>query len=746
MISRLRFENINFAHANMRNSVNLIKCICPHYSFSIFLLCLFLFMGISVFAQQTASRYVGESATFSAPNPPVSKAAIYQTAWSSSHKSVKVEKYMGLGCKATITEYFTDRAEIRCDYYYYWYDNYGYQHTNHATTYCYLTCKAVECRLSTYSMTLSPGESKQISYTLSPSISPTPTVRFFSNNYLVADVSNNGVVMAKGPGSCTITVNNSAGPDATCKVVVRDINPTSIYLSSPGRIKINQTVKLTPELSPSNASTTFSWSSSNSGIASVDNYGNVTGKAEGSARITVRTANNLSASCDVEVYKPVPSQIKLNKTSLRMAVGASESLTYDVTPSDAIYTVSWESDAPQIASVSSTGRVEAKNPGTARITVTTDNRKSSVCQVTVAPEPSSISVSPKELELVVGRTKKLSYSLSPSDALTRSVAWSSSEPSVASIDQNGAVTARKPGQAVLTATTANGISASCSLTVPIPLFQLFLWTKDGLKTGYLSTDEPEFSMVDDVVRFRTKQLTLDIQQEDFDKFTLEQVLPEHPKEIALPEEMKLGLGQSKQLSYALTPNDAEAKVTWLNDNPEVVDVSKSGQVSGLKVGTARIMAQTSNGLRAECRVTVPEPHHCFYVWLRSGAVHKFELEEKPQVTFGQEHFTLTSAKTTVTYDAANVLRFTLQDAAVEDIPTDIIEPETPRTNASYQSGELTIQSEKPFAAVRIYDVSGRIVETLQTNAQGSLTVSLSSYSTGIYIIKSEQTTLKIQKR
>lgn len=653
---------------------------------------------------------------------------------------------MGTGYKVTVTEYFTDRAQIQCDYYYTIYRNgKPIGSPQRATTYYYVTCRAVECRLNASSLTLSPGECYQLFYTLSPSISHTPTVRFISSNYRVAEVSDNGVVIAVGPGQCTITAENSAGPNATCQVNVRNVDPTNVSLSSPSPIYIGQTITLVPELYPDNAQTTFTWSSSNTSVAVVNGSGAVTGKAEGTARITVRTGNNLSASCDVSVYKPVPSSISLNKSSLRLPVGFSEMLTYSVSPSYAIYTVSWESDAPGVVSVSN-GRVEAKSSGTATIKVTTDNGKTATCRVTVPPEPAAVKLTPAELELIIGRKKQLSYALTPSDAATRSVTWQSSDPKVASVSSSGEVTALRPGQTKITATTANGVVGSCELTVPMPLFQLFVWTKEGIKTGYLSTDEPEFSLEDDIVHFRTKRLTLNIHRDTLDKFTLEQVLPEHPKSIDMPKDMMLALGASQQLSITLTPTDAQTTMTWFNDAPDVVSVSQAGFVKALKVGEAHLMVQTSNGLRVRCKVTVPEPRLRFYVWLRDGQVHGFDIEEKPEVTLGETVFSLSADGNRVEYVASDVVRFTLQDAAVSDPETAVVQPRVePVARPRFSDGALTVDGGRPNTPVCVYDATGRQVLRQSTDSRGNLLIPLASLRAGVYIISTGQTTFKIQK-
>lgn len=554
---------------------------------------------------------------------------------------------------------------------------------------------------------------------------------------------NDGFLRMLSPGTATVTATAVNGVSASCRVTVEKVDPISISLATPDPIYIGQMYTLEPELYPENAQTVLTWKSDNSQVASVSSNGIVTGKSVGNARIIVTTDNNKTASCNVEVYKPVPSRIELNKSTLRLPVGGKESLSYNVTPSYAIYSVTWESDAPDIVSVNN-GNLEARSPGVANISVVTDNGKKSVCKVTVPPEPTAVSVKPSELELIMGRSKTLTYSFTPADAATLNLSWQSSDPKVATVSQQGVVSALRPGKSTLTATTRNGVVGKCELTVPVPLFQLFVWTKAGIKTGYLSTDEPQFNVEGDMVHFTTKHLTMDIHRDTLDKFTLEQVLPEHPKAVVMPEEMLLGLGTSVQLEYKLTPVDAQTSLKWFNDNPEVVSVTQGGLVSGLKVGEANLMVQTSNGLRASCHIIVPEPRLCFYVWLRNGEVHRYDLEDKPEVKLGETIFTLTTTKQTLEYQAADILRFTLQDAAIDD-PDGITVPEK-MDDVQFREGSLLLAGCAPLSSVRIYDTAGRLIQTAKADAEGNLSLSLASLRAGIYIISTEKSIIKIQKR
>ena len=550
-------------------------------------------------------------------------------------------------------------------------------------------------------LTIDVGEYRHLNATVSPSTAD-QTVTWRSNSGAVEVGSSSGRVFGNYSGSATITATTSNGLTASCYVTVRKVDPISVSISSPAPIKIGQTVSIRPQLYPENASTTFNWSSNASSIASVDNNGNVTGHSEGTAIITVSTSNGKSASCEVQVYKPVPSSISFSSSNIKIPVGDTKTLSYSVQPSDAIYSVKWSSEDRSIAEVNN-GVVTAKKPGSTYVVVTTDNGKSDKCLVTVPPQPSEIIILPKEVELLMGRNKQLSYTLKPEGAMARTLTWSTSDYAVASIDQNGKVIARKPGNTTITLTADNGCVGRCNLTVPEPVYQLFLWTKNGYKTGYLSTDEPEFSYSDEVIHFRTKNMSLKVAKDDFDKFTIEQVLPEHPTSITMPSEMMVGLNRSKSISYVMNPVNAETQLTWFNTEPTVVDVTQSGIVKGLQVGTSLVTLQTSNGLRAQCIVTVPEPKWIFFIWLRNGGKVGYGIDEKPEVTLGDSTFNLVTSNLSVQYLAEQVLQFTLEDAAIvthEDINQDS-HVDTQDVLGIYEF----IRTSKPVTPSTVYDVN-----------------------------------------
>lgn len=519
--------------------------------------------------------------------------------------------------------------------------------------------------VSPSNLSLDVGDQGYVYANVSPS-SANQSVTWESSDYGVVDVNSSGHYLARGSGSAYITATTVNGKSASCYVYVNSVQPTSISVTpSRAQVAIGETRTFSYTLSPTTASSKVTWSCYPQSIATVNSStGAVTGKAEGTATVTATTANGLSASSEVTVYKALPSQIKLSKTTATMLVGDSERLSYTIEPSYAIYTVAWASSREDVVQVSQTGQITAVGSGTATVTVTTDNGKSSSCAVTVPPQPTGLTLSTESLSIIMGRTVKLTYTLQPTNARARSVVWQSSDPQVCAVTQNGSLSALKPGEATITATTDNGCSASCLVTVPMPLYQLFVWHKNGEKDGYLSTDHPEFSLQGDAVHFHTDRLTIDIPRDDLDCFTLEQVLPEHPTGITMPSSLLVGYKRTARIPYALTPADAQTTLTWFNSAPDVASVSADGIVSALQPGETMLKVQTSNGLRASCIVTVPVPRYRLVVWTSDGRKTVYDFADKPEITISGTVFIVASHTKTLEYEATDISKFTLEDASI----------------------------------------------------------------------------------
>lgn len=153
------------------------------------------------------------------------------------------------------------------------------------------------------------------------------------------------------------------------------------------------TAKLTATISPTEhiSSDKITWSSSNTNVATVNDIGVVTAKANGSATIIAKAVNGKTASCKVTVqYKTeIPiTAVKLNTTNLTLNKGKTSTLVATITPSNTTQskTITWSSSNTNIATVSSTGVVTAKASGTATITAKTSNGKTATCKIIVPKE------------------------------------------------------------------------------------------------------------------------------------------------------------------------------------------------------------------------------------------------------------------------------------------------------------------------------------------------------------------------
>ena len=168
--------------------------------------------------------------------------------------------------------------------------------------------------------------------------------------------------------------------------------------------------------------------------------------------------------------KEVPiTAINLSQDKLLLEKGTTQTLVATILPEDATdKTVNWSSSDASVASVDQDGRVTAHENGKAQITARAGG-VSAYCDVEVVTKVSSISLDKTTLVMEKGTTEALVATVLPEDATDKTVNWSSSDASVASVDQEGRVTANAVGEAKIKVSTPDGkITAICHLTVITP--------------------------------------------------------------------------------------------------------------------------------------------------------------------------------------------------------------------------------------------------------------------------------------
>lgn len=166
------------------------------------------------------------------------------------------------------------------------------------------------------------------------------------------------------------------------------VDVTGVTLSKTAlELDIGGSYTLVETVLPSDASNkNVSWTSSNTSVATVSSYGSVKAVASGKSTITVTTKDGgFKATCEVTVKQIAVTGVSISKTSISIEEGKTYTLTASVTPSNAgNRNVTWSSDNASVATVSSSGVVTGVKPGTATITVTTnDGGFKATCAVTV---------------------------------------------------------------------------------------------------------------------------------------------------------------------------------------------------------------------------------------------------------------------------------------------------------------------------------------------------------------------------
>ena len=313
-------------------------------------------------------------------------------------------------------------------------------------------------------------------------------------------------------------------------------------------LKPSESRKLIATILPKNASNkNVTWSSSNESIAEVDENGNVTAKDVGNVDITVTTEDGgYTDFCKVIVEGDIPVKgVTLDKNYLFLRPSESYQLTATVLPENATNKkVTWKSNDESVATVDQNGNVTAKTQGNATITVTSwDGNKESSCKVTVGSIPvQDVTLDKDRLELIEGEVAKLTATVLPENATNKNVTWTSSDESVATVDQIGNVTAKTPGIAIITVTTDD----------------------------HRKTDICEVTVTEKVIHATSVKL-------------------DNSKLFLNPDE-------SYKLTATVSPEDAINKnVTWKSSTPSIAIVDQNGNVTAKTLGTATIKVTTDDG-------------------------------------------------------------------------------------------------------------------------------------------------------
>ena len=490
--------------------------------------------------------------------------------------------------------------------------------------------------------TLDVGSSVTLTATVLPETAANKNVTWSSSNTAVATV-NNGVVTAVATGTATITVTTEdGGRTATCAIIVNPATVSVIGITlnqQSATILIGDTLRLIPTITPANATNqNITWTSSNITIATVNSNGVVTAISAGTAMITATTQDgNRTATCAVMVTTSAVTGVTLNQTTASLFAGETVTLVPTILPENATNkNVTWSSNNPAVATVSSSGIVTAVSVGTATITVTTqDGNRTATCVVTVSPvSVTDVALNQTSATIFAGDTLRLNATILPANATNRTVTWSSSNTAVATV-LNGRITAVAPGTATITVTTQDGNrTATCEITVvPVPVTDITLNQNTAAVTmGNTLTLTPTVLPVNATNRtviwtssntsiatvnngvvtpVSNGTVTITATTQDGERTaTCEITVITSVASISLNyTTASLITNETLTLVPTILPATAtNQNVIWTSSNQSVATVNSNGIVTAVSVGTATITATTQDGNRtATCAITVRTP-------------------------------------------------------------------------------------------------------------------------------------------
>ena len=393
------------------------------------------------------------------------------------------------------------------------------------------------------------------------------------------------------------------------------------------------------------------WSSDNPLVATVSADGLVHTMSAGNARIIALI--DLVGSYGAISVSPAPvATVKVTLAATALTPGQSTQATaVTADASGAALTgriITWSSDAPNVATVSSTGLVSALAPGSATIIATSEGRSGSVSLSVTPPPPApvaSITIALAASSLTIGQSAQATAVPRDSTAapLTgRAVTWTSSDPTVATVSGSGLVTAVAPGVAVITA-TCEGRSAFALATVaapPAPVASVAVSINTNALTmgqstqataiprdatgqplsgrgiSWSSTNAAVVTVSSSGVVTAVAAGSADIVATSEGKTgstTVSVALPP-PSAVAtvtvLPTSISLTVGKTTPITATVRDSTGAVMttrvVTWSSSDPAIATVSGAGLVTAV-AGGAAIVTATCEGRSASVLVTVPTP-------------------------------------------------------------------------------------------------------------------------------------------
>jgi uncharacterized protein YjdB len=255
-------------------------------------------------------------------------------------------------------------------------------------------------------------------------------------------------------------------------------------------------------------------------------------------------------------------------------------------------------------------------------------------------EATVVTIEPTVLNLKVGEEQTLTATVYPEAAVNKTVTWSSSNSAIAEVNAStGKITAKTAGTANIIATTANGKTAVCALTVAINVIEVtsvsvtpatldlkvggtytlevayepqnatnktVTWRSDAV--GVVSVNASTGAVVVTAHVLGTAKIIATTANNKSDTCTVTVSPTEVETVTVAPATATLKVDDKTTLTATVVPANATDKtITWSSDAPEIAEVDAyTGEVTAKAIGQATITATAVGGVTGTCAITVLE--------------------------------------------------------------------------------------------------------------------------------------------
>ena len=585
------------------------------------------------------------------------------------------------------------------------------------------------------SYTLYVGDPNYDNKTLTPVYRPSNyevdgTLDWTSSDTDVATVDQYGNVVGKDEGTVTINATVHHYPQFTdnttidVKVLAQEFNITNQAANTRMNIEEGQEFTYETEILPSNSSyRNITWSSSDSTIVTVDQNGKITGVSPGNATITAVLTNGLGRDItitrNIKVLIPIRG-FDITENDLDLYVGDStldhSSLTPVYTPTnyEVDGTILWSSSDTDVATIVD-GVVTGANEGTATITGRVghyNNQFQDTVNVNVKVLAQSLNLLNQSENQIknISEGEEFTYQpeILPSNSSYRTITWSSSNSTIATIDQNGKVTGISPGTVTITAVLTNGLGRDITITrevkvlIPIRTFELTktdytLYMGDATRdhmtvvpiytpTNYEVPGNLEWTSSDtDVVTVNNGVITaagpgdatitarvIYYGNRFIDTVNVNvKVLAQTFNITNQAANTIKNIEEGEEFTYEteiLPTNSSYTSITWSSSNSTIATVDQTGKVTGITPGNATITAVLTNGLGRD--ITITRDIHVL-IPIRSFELTKtsYNLYVGDSTT---DHMTVVPIYTPTNYEVPGNLEWTSSDTDVVTVNNGVI--------------------------------------------------------------------------